>query len=135
MNVASVMQEIADELDTISGPRVYAFPADNIAAPAIVIGYPETITYDVSMGRGVDQLDFPVFVLVGRLTDRTARDVLAAYLSGSGAQSVKAVLLAGKPWTAMASVRVASAEVDIVTMAGVDYLTAIFTVNVFGSGD
>lgn len=128
------MDELATELDTITGLRVYAFPADNIAAPAAVIGYPETITYDVTMGRGVDQIDFPVFLLVGRLTDRTSRDALGAYLNGSGAQSVKQVLLNGKPWVAMSSVRVASAEIEIVSMAGIDYLAAVFTVNVFGPG-
>lgn len=135
MNVAAVMDEIATELDTIADLRVFAYPPDSIPAPAAIIGYPETITYDVSMSRGVDQLDFPVYVMVGRLTDRNSRDKLSPFISGSGASSIKAVILAGKPWVAMSSVRVASCEVDVITMGGVDYLTAIFTVNVFGSGD
>lgn len=135
MNVTAVMDELAAELDTIAGLRVFAFPPDNVPAPAAVVGYPETVTYDVTMGRGVDQIDFPIYVLVGRLTDRTSRDALGAYLNGSGASSIKAVLLAGKPWVAMSSVRVASATIEVITMAGVDYLAATFTVNVYGPGD
>lgn len=135
MNLTAVMDELATELDTIAGLRVFAFPADNVAAPAAVVGYPTSITYDSTMGRGVDMMVIPVFVLVGRLTDRSSRDLLGVYCDGSGAKSIKAKLLAGKPWSAMSSVRVASAEFTVVTMAGVDYLSAIFTVNVYGPGD
>lgn len=133
MNVANVMTELATQLDTITGLRVFAFPPDNIAAPAAIVGFPETITYDVTMGRGVDQIDLPIFVLVGRVTDRTAWANMAPYLAGSGSSSVKAVLKAGT-YTAFASARVASAEIEAITMAGIDYLAAIFTVNVFGTG-
>lgn len=135
VNVAAVMDEIAAELDTITGLRVFAYPPDNVPVPACVVGYPETITYDVTMGRGVDRIDLPVFVLVSRITDRTARDALGPYLNGSGASSVKQVLLNGKPWVAMSSVRVASAEIEAVTVGAVDYLAATFTVNIFGPGD
>lgn len=134
MDVAAVMDEIAVELRTITGLRVFAFPPDNMAVPAAIIGYPETITYDVSMGRGTDKMDFPIFLMVSRITDRTARDVIAPYISGSGTKSVKTVIRNGKPWVAMSDVRVASATVEMVTMAGVDYLAAVFTVNVYGNG-
>lgn len=134
MNVAAVMDEIAVELDTISGLRVFAYPPDKIDPPAAIVGYPETVTYDVSMGRGTDMIVFPIFVMVGRLTDRTARDKLAPFLAGSGASSIKGVLRAAAPYVAMASLRVASATIEVVTMAGLEYLTAVFTVNVYGQG-
>lgn len=133
VNVAAVMDDLATALDTIPDLRVMAFPADNAQPPVALVGYPEAITYDVTMGRGVDQLDFPVFVLVGRLTDRTVRDRLGAYLDGSGAESVKQALKDGT-YTAMSSVRVASAVVDVVALAAVEYLAAVFTVNVYGAG-
>lgn len=135
MILSAVMDEMAVELDTIDGLRVFPYPADNIPAPAAIVGYPESLTFDTTMGRGVDMAVFPIFVLVGRVTDRTARDLLGVYCDGTGAKSVKAVLQAGKPWVAMASVRVASVEFTVVTVAGVDYLAAVFTVNVYGSGD
>ena len=134
MILSAVMDELAAELDTIAGLRVYAFPADNVPAPAAIVGYPETLTFDTTMGRGVDTAVFPIFLLVGRVTDRTSRDLLGAYCDGTGSSSIKAVLQSGKPWTAMSSVRVASADFTVVTVAGVDYLTAVFTVNVYGTG-
>lgn len=133
MNLATTMSEIATALGTITGLRVFAFPPDNVAVPAAIVGYPETVTYDLTMQRGVDQIDIPVFVMVGRLTDRTAKDVVAAYLSGSGSSSVKAAIKAGT-YSAGVSARVGTAEVDVVTMAGVDYLTAIFNVHIYGPG-
>lgn len=135
MNLAAVMDELAAELDTIADLRVYAFPADNVPVPAAIIGYPESITFDTTMGRGVDTIVIPIFVLVGRVTDRTSRGLLSVFVDGSGTKSIKAVLQAGKPWVAMSSVRVASVESSVVTVAGVDYLAAVFTVNVYGSGD
>lgn len=135
MNVAAVMDELKTKLDAIANLRVFAYPPDKVDPPTAVIGHPETITYDVAMGRGVDQIDFPVYVFVSRITDRTSRDKLAPFLAGSGASSIKGVILAGKPWTAMSSVRVASAEIEVITMANIDYLAAVFTVNVYGSGD
>lgn len=133
MNLAAVMDELAGQLETISDLRVFAFPADNVSPPAAIVGYPETITFDVSMGRGVDQIDIPVFVVVGRLTDRTARDALGPYCDGAGDQSIKQTLQAGT-YTELSSVRVASIDFDVVSMAAVDFLAAIFNLNVFGPG-
>lgn len=129
------MDELAVELDTIDGLRVFAYPVDSPPSPAAVIGYPESLTFDTTMGRGVDMAVFPIFVLVGRVTDRSSRGLLGAYCDGSGAKSIKAVVEAREPWVAMASVRVASVDFTVATVAGVDYLTAIFTVNVYGTGD
>lgn len=134
MNVAAVMDELKTELATITGLRAFAYPPDKVDPPAAIIGYPETIEFDVSMGRGTDHIVFPIFLMVGRLTDRTSRDKLAPFLAGSGASSIKGVLKNAEPFVAMSSVRVAEATVEVVTMAGIDYLTAIFTVHVFGPG-
>lgn len=129
------MDELAAELDTIAGLRVFAYPTDSVPAPAAVVGYPEKITFDQTMGRGVDKITFPIFVVVGRVTDRSARDLLSVYCDGTGAKSVKAVLNAGAPWVAMASVRTGDIDFTTVTVAGIDYLTAVFTVDVYGTGD
>lgn len=129
------MDELAVELNQISGLRVFAYPADKVPAPAAVVGYPESLTFDATMGRGVDTAVFPIFVLIGRVTDKQSRDLLGAYCDGTGARSIKAVIEAREPWVAMASVRVASIEFTVATVGGIDYLTAIFTVNVYGTGD
>lgn len=93
MILADVMQEIADRLDTIDGLRVYGYPADQIQPPAAAVTYPESVDFDSTFQRGMDRIpDLPVIVLVAKPWDRSTRDQIAAYIDGSGASSVKAVL-------------------------------------------
>ena len=101
--------------------------------PAAVVSYPETIDFDQTYGRGADKMTIPVVVVVGRASDRAARDALGAYCDGSGASSVKAVLESGT-YTAFHTVRVESIEFDVVTIAAVDYMAALFDLDIAGSG-
>ncbi|HEX6969410.1 MAG TPA: hypothetical protein VF174_11465 [Micromonosporaceae bacterium] len=133
MNLADVMDEIAARLATIDGLRCYAWPVPKISPPAAVVGFPEDITYDATYGRGMDQMTVPVVLLAGRVGDRPTRDVLAAHADGSGARSVKAVLESAT-WTAFETVRVTGAQFDPVTIAGVDYEAAVFTLDIAGQG-
>ena len=72
-------------------------------------------------------------IVVGRPTDRRTRDLLAAYVAGTGARSIKAVLESGT-YTAFQTVRVASADFDVVSIAATDYLAAMFSIEITGSG-
>lgn len=92
MNLADVMDQIGDRIDTIDGLRVYRYPPDNVQVPAAVVTYPEDYTFDATYGRGMDRLTLPVIVMVGRVSDRKSRDQLAAYCDGSGEKSLKAAI-------------------------------------------
>ena len=133
MNLADVMDEVAAALGTITGLRVHAHPPGQVHPPAAVVSYPETYTFDGTYGRGMDRLTLPVVVVVGKASDRGARDALAAYADGSGARSVKAVVEAGT-YTACDTAVVTGAEFDVVTIGGQDYLAALFTVDITGQG-
>lgn len=86
MNLGSVMQEIADRLDTIDGLRAYPYPLDGTpAVPAAIVTYPDRYVFDETYGRGMDRMELPVVVLVGRVYDRVARDQIARYLGGGAA--------------------------------------------------
>lgn len=135
MNLADVMDQLGDRIDTIDGLRVYRYPPDNVQVPAAVVTYPEEYVYDVTFGRGTDRMTVPVIVMVGKVSDRASRDQLAAYVDGSGARSVKAVVEAeGDDYTAFDSARVTGAEFDIVSMAGVEYVAATLPVDIAGPG-
>lgn len=135
MNLADVMGEVGDALETIEDlkGRVFRYPSDNVAPPAAIVGLPDEITYDETYGRGSDRLSVPVFVLVSRADMRVAVETLAAYCDGSGFQSVKAAI-DNHDYTACDTVRVASATFDVVPVAGVEQLTVEFILDVFGSG-
>lgn len=133
MNVGNVMQQVADRLATITGLRAYGYPPDAIAAPAAVVTYPETYTYDETYGRGMDRMDLPVVLLIPKPYDRATRALMTKYVDGSGASSVKAVLEGGT-YTAFDTIRVAGAEFDVIAIAAVEYLAATLTLDIAGQG-
>ena len=133
MNLTDVMDQLATRLDTISGLRCYAFPADSVTPPAAVVGYPDTYTYDETYGRGMDRMSLPVFVLVARTPDRQARKSIGAYVDGSGTSSVKAVLESGT-YTAFSTLRVESVEITQFNLNGTDFICGEFTLDIAGTG-
>jgi hypothetical protein len=132
MDLDAVMQEVADRLDTITGLRVDGYPAGSVTPPAAVLSYPE-VTYDETMRRGMDRYVLPVWVLVGKVSDRAARATIAPYLDGGGPKSVKTVLEAD-PYDSLDSVRVQRADPDVVSVGGVEYLAYQFTLDIAGPG-
>lgn len=132
MNLDAVMQEIADRLDTIDGLRVHGYPADSVTPPAAVLGYPD-VTYDETMRRGLDRYSLPLWILVGKVSDRAARVAIAPYLDGAGVRSVKSVLEAAL-FVSLDSLRVQSAEPDVIAIASVEYLAYQFTIDIAGTG-
>lgn len=133
MNLADVMDEVAGRLATIDGLRAYAFLIDSATPPFAVTAWPETYEYDATYGRGSDTVTLPVIVAVGRVSDRASRGEMAAYADGSGPRSVKAVLESGT-YSALDSLRVANAEFNTMTLAGVEHLSATFNVDIIGQG-
>jgi hypothetical protein len=133
MNLADVMDAISNRLDTIAGLRCFAYPPPTLTPPAAVVSYPESVSFDATYARGMDRMKLPVVVVVGRPTDRSTRDNLTVYCDGSGPKSVKAVLESGT-YTAFDDVRVEDVEFDVVTIGGVDYMAALFSLDIAGQG-
>lgn len=127
------MDELAAALATIDGLNTYAYTVQRVTPPAAIVTWPEEINFDATYGRGSDSFTLPVFVLVGKVDARSSRDALAEYLAGSGPRSVKAVI-DGYAYIELDSARVASATVESVTVADVEYLAAIFQIEIFGKG-
>ena len=134
MILGDVMDQIGDQLDTIEGLRAYRYPPDSVVVPAAIVTYPENVTYDETMRRGMDRYpDLSVIVMVGKVSDRASRDRISVYADGTGDKSIKTVVESGT-YTAFDSVRVTGIEFDIVSMAGVEYLAATFNLDIAGPG-
>jgi hypothetical protein len=133
LNVARVMQELADQLGTITGLRVFAFPPGALVPPAAVVGYPDQIVYDATYGRGMDRMTVPVVVVVGKAQARGTVARIGQYANSAGSTSIKAVLESGT-YTAFDTLRVATALFDAVTIGGTEYMAALFDVDIAGSG-
>lgn len=132
LDTALVMDGLAAALASIEGLRVLEYPPDAVAPPMAFPGYPAPLDFDATMGR-TDRASFPVHVVVGKVSDRAARDRLTPFMAGAGASSVKVALevdltLGG----ACDSLRVESvAGVDL-DVGGIKYLAATFIIDVVG---
>lgn len=133
MNLVSVMEEMGTALQTIDGLRVFPYWIERVMPPCAIVGWPEPITFDMTMRRGGDSMTFKVFVIVGKVDARTSRTLLGKYLNGSDASSVK-VALDGGTYTACDTVRVSQASVESLNIASIDYLAAVLDVEVTGNG-
>ena len=134
MDVAACLDELAGVLEGIDGLRVFAYPAPGVVPPAGFVGWPDDIDYDNTMARGAWSATFPVLVVVGKADVRSARDAIAAYLSSTGASSVRDAFGSGRG-TAYDSARVTNARVAPVSIAGIEYLGALMDVAVMGTGE
>lgn len=124
VNLNTAMDTLGTALAGITGLRVYDYEASSGSTPAAMVLLPDTLTYDNTKARGTDHVLFPVLVIVGKVSDRAARDRLAGFCDGTGAAttSVKAAL------DAVVGVRVEDVTFTSVTWGGVPYLAAEFTV-------
>lgn len=129
MNLNDVADELAARLDAIGGLRVFGFPPPTVTPPAGIVSYPVRVDFDATYGRGMDRIDdWPVVVVVGKATERTARERVYEY-----ANTVKGVL-EGNAYTSFHTIRVASVDFDVVTIAAVDYIAAVFHLDIAGQG-
>lgn len=133
MNLNDVMDELAVRLDTIDGLRVYGYPPDTLQPPAAIVTLPDSVSFDESYARGLDRITLPVVLVVAKPTDRTSRNAIAGYCSGTGTSSVKAVLEAA-PHTSFSLITVKGIDFDVVTIGGTDYVAAMFNTEIVGSG-
>lgn len=134
LDLNAVMDAIGVRLSTVAGLRVADYAAQSVNPPQAIVSLPtEPVEYDAVMGRGADRAVIPITVLVGAVSDRASRDAIAAYVSGTGALSVKAAVegTTGDLGGAAQTVRVMTARIDIVTIGGQDYLGASFECEVF----
>ncbi len=135
MILADVMDELAARLEAFHKLNVFAYPADSISPPGAVVGYPEQIEYDTTYGRGVDMFrGIELFLIAGRVDTLESRNTISDWTAGRGPKSIKQ-FLDGSNYTSCDDVHVTNATFDTFTLAGTDYIAAIFAIDVSGPGE
>jgi hypothetical protein len=120
---------ISNNLATIAGLRTSPTVPDNPNPPIAVI-FPQSVNYDETFQRGMQTYQFTVVVIVGRVDERTAQNRLDAFVSSTGASSIKLAVekdktLGGKAF----DVRVSEMRnYGQLAVGEVTYLSAEFTV-------
>lgn len=90
--LAAIRDGIKDTLmQNIAGLHVYDTVPDDHAVPCVLV-VPQSADFHVSMARGSDTWEFDLVVIVSRVDVRAGQDQLDAFVSGSGAKSVRQVI-------------------------------------------
>ena len=132
MTPNGVRAGIGTALDTIAGLRCFDYVPDSLAPPAAVVE-PLEIDYDESMNSGTQFYRAFILVIVGRMSDRSSQDRLDAYLTDTGATSVKAALEADRTLGgACATLQVASSRPREVVVSGVQMIAYRFEARIYG---
>ena len=126
---------LANRLTTITGLRSSAYIPDNPQPPVAVV-MPGRITYDTAFGRGSDEYQFTIMLIVGRVADRASQTTLDGYCESSGSRSVKAAIegdrsLGGKALDCRVTEMTNQGSLAI---GDVTYHTAEFSVTVIAAG-
>lgn len=103
--------------------RSYDYPAESVQVPCSVIGYPE-LDQNVIFTSGKLQNTYPVYVLVGKASERAARDLISTYLHDIP-PLLNAVTGGGIDY-----VNVDTAQLREVRVADGSYLAAVFSCSV-----
>jgi len=130
-SISELRQGLATNLQTISGLRVVDTLPDLVNPPMAMIGLTK-INYNQQNQRSMAEYTFQITVVVGRVSERTAQaalDVLVAPGSGSVKYAVESDrTLGGKAYEVFIPELSAYGSVSI---NGIDYLSAEFSVQVF----
>jgi hypothetical protein len=128
--LADVLSELLAAAAT-TGVRIPPQLGDKPAgSPMAIVELPDTILFDKG-GRFDRYPDVRLVLMCGPPTAPTSWRALTPYADGTGPKSMKAALEA-HPYTACSTVRVASAEPDVVSYSGVDQLAIVFHIDVTG---
>jgi len=132
VSVSGMRTRLATNLATISGLRTSDYVPDDPKPPVAVV-MPPTIKYDLAMGRGLDEYEFVVTVIVGKQSERAAQRLLDSLCAPTGVGSIKTAIesdrfLAGNSNDLRVTEmrRISSLIIDQIT-----YLAAEFTVQVY----
>lgn len=129
--ISELRQGLATNLQTISGLRVVDTLPDLVNPPMAMIGLTK-VAYNQQNQRSMAEYTFQVTVVVGRVSERTAQatlDVLVAPGSGSVKYAIESDrTLGGKAFETFIPELSAYGAVSI---NGIDYLSAEFSVQVF----
>lgn len=133
MHLVDVMNALGEALDVIEGLRVKPYTEKRVNPPQASVTLPRRLSYDSTMGRGSDDIEIPVVVFVGQVDAEAARNAIGQYVDGVGGGSVKDAI-ESHVTTAYDIAHVLDVDFLVMTVAGIDYQTAMFRVRVVGKG-
>lgn len=131
-SITDIRNGLASQLATISGLRTTTETPDTISPPIAIVNL-ANLNYDRAFQRGLDEYNFVVTVIVGRVGERSAQRLLDSYVSTTGSSSVKLAIESDKTLGGKCdSLRVTDMRnYGSIVVGEITYLAAEFNVVVF----
>jgi hypothetical protein len=108
--------------------RAYAWPVETVTVPCAVVGYPTSLDFDATFNRGSDNAIHPVYFVVGKVSDRTARDELSGIIANS--INIKTAI-DGTLGDVVSSANVTDCQIQEITIGAVQYIAARFEIEIY----
>lgn len=133
MNLNLVVDQIGDRLDAIPGYKIFRYPPESVTPPCLIISYPDQVNYDLTNGRGTDEiLGLSITGVVGAVTSLAARRKVMD-LAGGGSGGLKS-LIESQSFSSCDDIQIESAQFDVVKITEVDYISVTFSATIVGRG-
>lgn len=87
-SITDLRAGLATQLGNVPGLRTTTETPDTISPPIAIVNV-SNVNYDRAFMRGLDEYNFVVTVIVGRVGERSAQRLLDSYVSTTGTASVK----------------------------------------------
>lgn len=131
-SIAALRQGLATNLGTIPGLRTDVNIPETVNPPVAIVSL-QNINYDKTLARGLDEYNFLIQIVVGRVGERNAQALLDTYCQGTGTASAKqAIELDRSLGGNCDSLRVSDLRnVGSIVIGEVTYLAAEFAVVVY----
>lgn len=133
MILADVMDELAAVADTIGGLHCYGWPTEQATPPAAWPTYPVVMSALAAFQGGTYRWQAGLWVAVGRVWDKATRDQLSRYTAEEGPDSVVEAYM-NHDWQSCAYARPVEWTFDALTIAGVEMMAALLTLDIAGPG-
>ena len=131
-NINGVRDSLKKNLQTITNLRTYDLIPDVIVPPCAIVGQLD-FTFDIDNARGLDQASVDIYVIVQRMSERSAQDKLDNFLSGSGKGSIKTALESDRSLGGLVdTLRVISADSGTYSSGDQNFLSYRYNLTIWG---
>jgi hypothetical protein len=131
-NINGVRDALKNNLQTITNLRTYDLIPDVIVPPCAIVGQLD-FTFDIDNARGLDQASVDIYVIVQRMSERSAQDKLDNFLAGSGKGSIKTALESDRSLGGLVdTLRVISAESGTYSSGDQNFLSYRYNLTIWG---
>ena len=132
IKISKVREALGNNIEKISGIRIYDTIPDVIVPPCAVVGQLD-FTFDIDNARGLDQASVDVYVIVQRISERAGQDKLDELLSGTGSKSIKTALESDRTLGGLVNtLRVLTAESGTYVSGDVTFLSYRYNLVIWG---